>query len=165
MKMKGVVRAKDVPRVTQWDKTPFLITWQKAPYPPTHDCAVFCYQCRQRKCKDFAGIFNCFTSRIYSFPLFCNSHSWIKICSNLLVSRCFLYLPGYFLRYNRMVWTRNTTDTSRSYPVNSVSHCLLQALQDTGSNKHLAQELTWNLGMVNLNPFPSSLKSHSLDSN
>lgn len=64
-----------------------------------------------------------------------------------------------------MVWTRKTTDTSYPYPVHSVSHCLIQALQDTGNNKHLAQELTWNFGLVNLNPFPSSLKSHSLDTN
>lgn len=151
-------KSKDVPILTQWGITPFLIMCQKTPYPLTYNCAVFCYQCRQGKCKSFAGIFNCFTNKIYSFPLFCNSHSWIKICSNLLVSRCSYNYLDTFL--NRMVWTRNTTGTSCSCPVHSVSHCLIQSLQDTG-NKNLAQELTRNFGLVSPNTFPSSIKSHT----
>lgn len=75
-------KSKDVATFTQWAVTPFLIAWQKTPYPLTQDCTVFCHQCRQRKCKKFAGIFNSFTRRIYSFPLFCNSYSWIKISTD-----------------------------------------------------------------------------------
>lgn len=59
-KLKGCARV--ITQIT------FLTIWQKTPYPPTHYCAVFCYQCRQWKHRKFAGILSISLAASIVFP-------------------------------------------------------------------------------------------------